>query len=229
MTDIRTDLKQVMAATVEDERVLHNATYLFFRPLGVPTTRRAYPQGSRWRADCSTGVRDVCWWVPGAPDPFQNGWADYGNSSTIFFRMHHEPDLTKVEVGDFFTFGYWTGEHHVVMAYDVTDPHDPLVWGFGGQGQPHIVKLSDEIRYQGGRTTTLCKIPIVDPPPSPQDKLRAMTGFYSWVAWRLSEGPWRHYGKMNSHVRPNVPARISAQWWARYVQFLANRKKGNKP
>ena len=78
-----------------------------------------------------------------------------------------------------------------------------------------------------GMEVTLCKLPIVDPPMTPQDKLRAMTGFYSWVAWRLGEGPWKHYGELNKTVRPDVPKRISAQWWVRYRQFLANRHKGN--
>ena len=217
-----------MAETATDEREHGNATYRAVRPAGVPTPERKYPPDLIWWADCSSGARDVCWWTPGAPDPFQNGWAPYGNSSTIWMRLHHEDDWSKVEVGDFITFGYWTGEHHVVMVYDVSNPHDPMVWGFGGQGQPHIVTLSQEIAFQGGRTATLCKARIVDPPPTPQEILQAMTGFYSWMAWREGEGPWKHWGPLNKAVRPNVPKVISAQWWARRVQFLANRKKGNK-
>jgi hypothetical protein len=55
---------------------------------------------------------------------------------------------------------------------------------------------------------------VVEPPPTPQDKLRAKTGFYAWVAWRLGEGPWQHYSPANKTVRPAVlrpdPARLVA-------------------
>lgn len=228
--DLRAELKQVMTETVADEAQDHNASYVFARPMPVPTIRRAYVRGGKWRADCSTGVRDVCWWVPNAPDPFGNGWQPWGNSSTIWAHLHHEDDLAKCEVGDYFTFGHWTGEEHVAMAFNdmpATPTNDLALWNFGRQGQPIISTLALEIAAHPGMTVTLCKNPIVDPPMTPQDKLRAMTGFYSWVAWRLGEGPWKHYGVTNAKVRPNVPKRISAQWWARYVQFLNNRHKGN--
>ena len=74
---------------------------------------------------------------------------------------------------------------------------------------------------------TCCRIPVVDPPPTPQDKLRAMTGFYAWVAWRLGEGPFKKYGKRNPKVRPNVPKIISPAWWTRLARFQLNRKKAN--
>lgn len=217
-----------MTATVADEAQDHNADYVFARPMPVPTRTRAYVPKLKWRADCSSGARDVCWWVPGAPDPFVNGWAPWGNSSTIWAHLHHEDDHSKAEVGDLFTFGHWTGEAHVSMLFDDTSLSNPPLWNFGRQGQPIISTLEIEMAAHPGMEVTLCKLPIVDPPMTPQEKLRAMTGFYSWVAWTLGEGPWKHYGAKNRKVRPDVPSRISAQWWLRYGQFLKNRNKGNK-
>ena len=228
MTDTRDLLRLTMALTVTDEREDGNAAYAPFRPSFVPTTTRKYPRGLRWWADCSSGARDVCWFTPGAPDPFQNGWAPYGNSSTIWARLHHEDDWSQAEVGDFFTFGYRYGEAHVAMVYDMSDPKNPKLWNFGRQGEPIISDLETEMGFHRGMTVTLCKIPIVDPPPTPQDELRAMTGFYAWLSWTLGEGRFRRYGKSNKTVRPDVPRVISPAWWTRRARFLANRKRPNK-
>lgn len=224
-----------MALTVTDEREDGNATYAAVRPSGVPTTTRRYVRKIKWRADCSSGARDVCWWTPGAPDPFQNNWAPYGNSSTIWLRLDHESDWSKVEVGDFFTFGYRYGEKHVAMVYDTTDPKNPKLWNFGRQGEPIITDVETEIGFHRGMSVTLCKARIVDPPMTPQDKLRTMTGFYAWIAWKgtpesrpAGEGPWRHYKAADKKVRPDVPRVISAIWWVRRRRFLLNRKRPNK-
>lgn len=225
VSSVRLALQKTMIQTVEDEQDYGNADYVFARPLSVPTHTRAYVPRIKWRADCSTGVRDVCWWTPGAPDPFENGWAPYGNSSTIWIKWHHA--IGPAKIGDCYTFGYYGGEKHVAMVYDDKKPHDPPLWNFGQDGQPVISSLSREASYHRGMTITLCAIPIIDPPPTPEEKLRAMVGFYSWVSWRLGEGHWKHYGEANIRVRPNVPAVISAAWWVRYRQFLFNRKKGN--
>lgn len=191
--------------------------------------RRKYPRRLKWRADCSSGARDVCWWTPGAPDPFQNGWAPYGNSSTIWLRLHHEPVWSKVQVGDFFTFGYRYGEKHVAMVYDISNPKNPKLWNFGRQGEPIITDLATEMAFHRGMTVTLCKAQIVDPPKTPQDLLRAMSGFYPWLSWTLGENVFKHYGKRNKTVRPNVPRVISPTWWLRRKRFLLNRTRPNKP
>lgn len=228
MTDTRLLLRMTMAQTAADERLDGNATYAPVRPSYVPTMTRLYPRGIKWRADCSSGARDVCWWTPGAPDPFQNGWQPWGNSSTIWARLDHEDDWSKAEVGDFFTFGYRYGEAHVAMVYDTTDPKNPKLWNFGRQGEPIITDLESEIAFHRGMEVTLCKARIVDPPATPQEILREMTGFYAWLTWRLGEGKFRHYGKRVKAVRPRVPLVIPAAWWAREKRFLLNRKRPNK-
>lgn len=218
---VRSGMVKTMKATAQDEATHHNADYVFARPMPVPSTKRIYVPGQKWDADCSTGCRDVCWWTPGAPDPFVNGWAPWGNSSTIFFAMHHAV-LSAAEPGDIYTFGFATGEHHACMHYG-----PGKVWNFGEDGQPIIDTLAAEIAYHKGMTVTLCKLPIVDPAPTPQQVLQAMTGFYAWAAWRLGEGPFKHWGEVNAKVRPHVPAKIPAEWWTHLHNFEDNRKKGN--
>ena len=56
-------------------------------------------------------------------------------------------------------------------------------------------------------------------PPKPVAKptaaavLRARTGYWSWLSWRLGQQAWKPYGKTNPHVRPHVPAWVPANWW----------------
>jgi hypothetical protein len=213
VTDVRAELEQVMRGTLADAA---NWGYFAVRPEGVPTPARMWKKGTKVRADCSTGVRDVCWFCPPAPDPFFNGWGHYGNSQTLWLRLHHLDHASELEVGDIVVFGR-DGRDHATMVLEPGP--DPLLWSFGHPGAPNTYRLSWD-----HRPATFLKLPVVEPPPTPQDKLRAMTGFYSWVAWRLGEGPWKKYGTTNATVRPNVPRRIPAGWWTRYAQFLASRK-----
>ena len=53
--------------------------------------------------------------------------------------------------------------------------------------------------------------------------LKAETGYWAWVQWRLGEQDWKGWGGCNPDVRPNVPARIPATWWIRLAAFLARR------
>ena len=55
--------------------------------------------------------------------------------------------------------------------------------------------------------------------------LKAETGYWAWVQWRLGEQNWSGWGACNPAVRPNVPIRISPLWWARLAVFLAARHK----
>jgi hypothetical protein len=203
-----------MSATILDRA---NWTYAEVRPLRVPPS---WKKGQHVTADCSKGVQYLCKWA-GAPDPMGNEFGPWGNSQTIWAHLHHLDTAAELEVGDIVTFGP-DGDAHAAMV--MVPGADPTVWSFGHQGAPDSYKLSEDSRPQ-----TFCKLPVVEPPPSPQDKLRAMTGFYAWAAWRLGEGPFRGEGLHNPAVRPNVPKVISLGWWARYHKFLANRQKGNPP
>lgn len=53
--------------------------------------------------------------------------------------------------------------------------------------------------------------------------LRAKTGFWSWLAWRLGEGAWKGWGVGNSAVRPHVSLRIHLSWWHKLAAFIAAR------
>lgn len=223
----RSAMAAVMKQTVDDEAKYGNATYAAVRP---QTVLASYTSGEKWEADCSDGCRSVAHIAKLPDDPAGNNWADFGNSSSIWTHLHTDLPITAAEIGDIFTLGFSTGEAHACMAYDVTDPSDPVVWNMGTEGQPVFRKLSQEIAGHPGMTVTLCKInlPPVPVPPAVAH-LRAQTGFYSWLAWVLGESDWRTYGKKNKNVRPNVPRVIPAAWWTRYAVFLKNRKKPNKP
>jgi lysozyme len=67
-------------------------------------------------------------------------------------------------------------------------------------------------------------------PPKPLTKrqlaeaaLRARTGYWAWLDWRLAEGPWKGYAPRAFGVRPHVPAAVPAAWWRRERAFLAAR------
>lgn len=43
--------------------------------------------------------------------------------------------------------------------------------------------------------------------------LRAKTGYWAWLAWRLGEDAWKGYGHANPTVRPHVAKAVPAAWW----------------
>lgn len=221
----RTRAIALMGRTVTDQAAHGNARYRAVRP---QTILRSY-NGQQWEADCSDGCRDIACIVGVKDDPAGNGYATYGNSSSIWAHLHHI-SLSQAEPADICTFGYYGGEHHALMLWEKTGlgEHDWDVWNMGAPGQPVRHRLVDEIAYHAGMTMTCCRLNVVDPPPTPQDELRAHTGFYAWVAWRLGEGPWKPYGPTNATVRPNVPTVIPATWWRDLSRFLLNRKKPNR-
>lgn len=50
-------------------------------------------------------------------------------------------------------------------------------------------------------------------PPIVPATLRARTGYWSWLAWRLGAGAWKPYGKTNPTVRPHVARTVPHSWW----------------
>jgi hypothetical protein len=149
-----------------------------------------------------------------------NGFGLYGNSQTIWAALPHLNSPGQLEVGDIVLFGV-DGSDHAAMVMEAGS--DPLLWSFGHQGAPNTYRLSYDRRVK-----TYCKLPVVAPVPTAADKLRAQTDFYAWVAWRLGEGEWLHYGAMNPTVRPNVPKVIPLAWWKRWRTFIANRHTADK-
>lgn len=218
--DLRTALHDVMHETLADEARHFNWTYAPVRPESVPTLHRAYTDGLRIRADCSKGCEFLDWWA-GSPSCMGTGFTPYGNSQTICFHLHHLNSAADLWVGDIITFGPWGNEH---AARVLERGNDPLLWSHGHQGAPNTYRLSYDARQR-----QFLRAQIAATPATPQDYLRAMTGWFSWMAWYQGEGPWRHYGKANKTVRPNVPKLIPRSWWLARVKFLANRKNGDGP
>ena len=223
-TAVRAELGKLMHATLADEAAHHDWTYHAVRPTSNPP--RVWKPGMKIVGDCSKGVQFLCHWAPGCPDPMGNNWDVWGNSSTIYFHLHHLDHPSQLQVGDPVTFGRY-GRDHAAMVME--KGNDPLLWSFGHPGAPNAYRLSWD-RREHQLLSLMSDDP--KPKPTPADKLRAQTGFYAWVSWRLGEGPWLHYDQMNPKVRPNVPKNIIMSrptWFPTLAQFLAARKHGNKP
>lgn len=214
----------LIGETVADQKRLGLDRYAAVRPQTIPSL---WSPGQRLTLDCSDYCRFICR-NAGIPDPAGNSYEPFGNSSSIWLHLHHIP-IVEAQPADIVTFGYVTGEHHASILYSF-DPRRGQwqVGNFGAQGQPIIDWLAQEISYHAGMTVTVCRVEVKDPPPTAADRLRAMTGFYAWVAWRLGEGPWRHYIPRTPSVRPDVPALIPLAWWVRFKQFEANRHKPDR-
>jgi len=208
---IRDELHRLMLATIADELEHRTWTYHAVRPMYVPP--RWYP-GERVTGDCSKGVQYLARWADG-PDPMGEGFGPAGNSSTLWLRLPHLASARELELGDIVTFGH-DGDEHAAMVLEPGD--DPLVWSFGHQGAPNRYRLSSDRRPQ-----QYLRYPVPTPAPTAEDRLRARTTWFAWVAWRLGEGEWRRYGKRNPRVRPNVKRRVPLSWWRRYAKFLARR------
>lgn len=217
MPDIRAALAELMRATIADEADHSTWDYHEVRPMPVPPS---WKPGQHVEGDCSKGCQYLARWA-GAPDPMNNGFADWGNSSTIWLNAKHVDTAAELEVGDDVTFGF-DGDQHAAKVLEAGS--DPLLWSFGHQGAPNTYRLS-----QDGRPAQFCKQPITGWTPTPEDRLRARTGWFAWVAWRLGEGDWQHKPAADKSVRPNVPALVPLGWWRRYAKFLLRRKKGNPP
>ncbi len=221
MKDYRAALAAIAEATIRDEAAHFDWTYHAVRPCPVPTS---WHPGQRVWGDCSKGVQFLLRWV-GAPfDPMDraNGghpWGQYGNSSTIWMACQHLEHASDLKVGDFVTYGN-SGSEHAAMV--VEPGSDPVVWSFGHQGSPNYTRLS-----QDPRPKQFLRNPLPTYVPTPQDRLRARTGWFAWMAWYEGEGDWKGYGPKNPRVRPNVPSVIPPAWWLRRAKFLLARKQGS--
>lgn len=216
ITDLRAKLHSLMQETLADEAARHDWTYHAVRPCVVPASWHA---GLRVSGDCSKGVQFLCKWAGAALDPMGMHYGDWGNSETLCVHLQHLGSARDLLVGDIVTFGV-RGSEHATMVMERGD--NPLLWSFGHQGAPNTYRLS-----QDGRVHQFLRNPVPVYVPTAADKLRAKTGYFSWVAWKLGEGDWHTYTPANPHVRPNVPKVISPVWWKRYAQFLANRHNGD--
>jgi N-acetyl-anhydromuramyl-L-alanine amidase AmpD len=92
--------------------------------------------------------------------------------------------------GDLTRFGY-PNEHW--------DPGPNFPWR-------SFLKMVEEFR-----TAAAAKPPVKDVPVPPGQN----PDFWKWVRWWRGHGEFKSYGPRNKAVRPNVPKRIPAAWWAR--------------
>jgi hypothetical protein len=217
MADLRKLLGNTMRATLSDPHGRWD--YEAVRPI-KPFGPRSYEQGRYVKADCSKGAQLICYWTAGCPDPMKQSWDGYGNSATLAMRLQHLALPSQLLVGDFVTFGPGGGSHAAV----VLEPgSNPLLWSFGHpEARPNVYRLS-----QDPRVRQYLRNPVPIYVPTPDDRLRSMTGYWAWVQWRLGEGSWSHHSKADPKVRPNVPKLIPASWWKQLGVFLANRKKAD--
>jgi hypothetical protein len=208
-----------MVATIADEKTSHTWTYHAIRPCPVPPR---WIEGQKVWGDCSKGVQMLVYWASGGDpllDPMGNAYASWGNSTTICAHLQHLATPAQLDVGDIVTFGR-NGDEHAAM---VLEPgKDPLLWSFGHPGAPNAYRLS-----QDRREHQLLRLPAPKYVPAKAAKLRAKTGYWAWLQWRLGEGDWSHHPKADPNVRPRIPKLIPAGWWRRYAVFLLARKKPN--
>jgi hypothetical protein len=216
MTTARDRMAVLMRGTVADEARNHDWTYAAVRPMPVP---KSWNPGQHVRGDCSKGAQFIAAWSH-APDPMGLEFGSYGNSQTMTAHLEHLDHPRELLVGDYVTFGP-DGSDHATVVMEAGP--DPLLWSFGRPGAPNSYRLSYDRRER-----YYLRNPVAVKPPTRQEKLRAKTGYWSWLQWRLGEGAWRHYKKSNPKVRPNVPTHIPLSWLRRYFRFLRNRKRGNQ-
>lgn len=221
---VRAELVRLMHATLVDEQTRGDWTYRAVRPLPLPPN---WTPGQHVVSDCSWGVRLLCHWAK-APDPMGGNYGPVGNSQTICAHLPHIHLPQELKPGDPVTFGRWGNEHAAIV---MEAGADPLLWSDGHQGAPNAYRLSWDTRDH-----QLLRLMPDDPKPvTAEGILRSKTGYWSWLQWKLGEGAWIRYRPEAPNVRPDVPARIgvpwngTGQWWIRYAQFVANRKKPNKP
>jgi hypothetical protein len=218
MADLRKLLGNTMRETLSDPHGRWD--YEAVRPI-KPFGPRSYEQGRYVKADCSKGVQLICYWTSGVPDPMKESWDGYGNSATLAMRLQHLPLPSFLEVGDIVTFGPGGGDHATMV---LESGSNPLLWSFGHpEARPNTYRLS-----QDPRVHQFLRNPVPIYVPTPDDRLRHMTGYWAWVQWRLGEGSWAHHKPADSKVRPNVPKLIPVAWWKQLAVFLANRKKPDK-
>ena len=177
----------------------------------------------RW-ADCSEFVTDGYAYA-GAPDPNGLNYSGAGYTGTL---LTHGAKISQSSLlpGDLVVFGRSPGVHVCgVLAAGV----DPLLASHGQEAGPIKISLSVEKKYHAGETVT-CLRTLPRPQPKAPLKvtpgtLRARTGYWAWLCWRIAEGDWKPYGRRNALVRPHVAKKTSASWWARSRKFLAARKE----
>lgn len=77
--------------------------------------------------------------------------------------------------------------------------------------------------------TVFYRVPGIAPRGAlPPAILVKRTGYFAWLAWYEGLEDWKPYGPRRGVVRPDVPVKVAALWWARRKVFLARRRLTGK-
>jgi len=131
-----------------DERA--NWDYAQARPIPHPG------QKGRIVTDCSGGVTYAAE-TARVPDPNGRSFDGLGYTGTLLdSRLTKRVTVIQARPGDLIVYGPYPG-HHVVAVLEAAS--DPLVWSHGGQGDPKIMRHSQQASYQPAGVTTLSFLP----------------------------------------------------------------------
>lgn len=223
---IRSGLQKLARETLGDEAAHHDWTYELVRPEPVPPS---WKPGQKVKGDCGKGCQYLSKWEGHVLDPMGRDFDPYGNSTSICLNLEHLDSLSQVKVGDYVTFGI-SGDDHAALVIGLIRRNRQIVdlelWSFGHEGAPDTYLLSQDTREH-----QLLRLHLAAHTQTPEDVLRAKTGFWAWRQWRLGSGAWRGYGKHNKNVRPDVPRRIPAKWWVHLAHTVvkARPRRANPP
>jgi len=92
--------------------------------------------------DCS-GFVTLCYWLAGAPDPTNSNYGSHEGYTGTELNIGTEIPLSLVEPGDAIVYGPGTGWHTALV---VEAGHDPLTISMGQQGDPSLVRVSQDGR-----------------------------------------------------------------------------------
>jgi hypothetical protein len=152
-----------------------------FKPLPPASTRQRYvavlrqfySEGSNWdyaqvrpiphpgqkgrvKTDCSGGVTYAAETAK-VPDPNGRGFDGLGYTGTLLdSKICKRVTVLQARPGDLIVYGAYPG-HHVVAVLEAGS--DPLVWSHGGQGDPKIMRHSEQARYQPPGIAVLSFLP----------------------------------------------------------------------
>lgn len=213
----RMKLAELMDATVKNRWNWH---YALIRPEGQGVTEQQAKSGYVV-ADCSAGCGILCY-LAGVPNCLQSGkFNGYGNTGTSYkylkARGFKVAKASELQVGDVIIYGPEYATHHMVM---VRQPgSDPLLWSNGWENAPEFIHHSVMARHQPSPSSFFRVMP-----KDPVEKPKPVDTFWDWLAWYLGEGPYKNH-KRDPKKRPNVPKKISDEWWKREKAFIQAREK----
>lgn len=137
-----------------------HAEYAEARPIAWFTytwaqAKDAIDRGVTWATDCSGGVTDLFKWA-GLRDPNGFGYDGTGNTDSLYDHLPHYLDVERAHPGALLIFGV-NPTVHVAMVMERSGT-DPVLWSFGQQGGPYIIRLSDERQAHVGQAETFLDI-----------------------------------------------------------------------